>query len=208
MSQINRSYSGGGLTCSFNDYQLSEFIQLKQRKEGKLPSKRAVVEVGPQADGSWSLGPSFHFSSEGILLDLEQSKYIWIGHLYDGPGIAPCTTACNINVPLGTDPLVDLLIWAKLHLQHNFFPSLLIVGGSVMSLHYSTLISKLFFCPIPIAFSAKSGTGKTTSVKMGVGVTGGYPSRFVSRASSEKYFDLCTSSYLPLGSTILSPRML
>ena len=39
-----------------------------------------------------------------------------------------------------------------------------------MALHYSTLISKLLFCPIPIAFSAKSGTGKTTSVKVGVGV--------------------------------------
>ena len=60
---------GGGLTCSFNDYQLSEFIQMKQRCQGKLPMKKAVVEVGPQADGSWSLGPSLHFDNNGQLLD-------------------------------------------------------------------------------------------------------------------------------------------
>ena len=199
MAQINRSHYGGGLTCSFNDYQLSEFIQMKQRCQGKLPMKKAVVEVGPQADGSWSLGPSLHFDNNGQLLDTDQSKYIWIGHLYDGPGIASCNTACPIHVPLSTDPLRNMVTWAKAHLKHNFIPSMLVVGGSVMSLHYSTMVEKLFFCPVPIAFSPKSGTGKTTAVKMGVGTTGGYPSRLVSKASSEKYFDLCTSSYLPLG---------
>lgn len=115
MTPINHSYYGGGLTCSSNDYQLSEFIQMKQRCQGKLPMKRAVIEVGPQADGSWCLGPSFHFSNDSQLLDTDQSKYVWIGHLYDGPGIASCKTACSINLPLSTDPLWNMVTWAKTH---------------------------------------------------------------------------------------------
>ena len=32
MKMINKSYKQGGLTCSFNDFQLSEFVQHKRRK--------------------------------------------------------------------------------------------------------------------------------------------------------------------------------
>ena len=39
--QINHSYHGeGGLTCSFTDLQLSEFIQQKRQREGNLPVKK------------------------------------------------------------------------------------------------------------------------------------------------------------------------
>ena len=39
--QINHSYHGeGGLTCSFTDFQLSEFIQQKRQREGNLPVKK------------------------------------------------------------------------------------------------------------------------------------------------------------------------
>ena len=107
--------------------------------------KRAVIEVGPQADGSWCLGPSFHFSNDSQLLDTDQSKYVWIGHLYDGPGIASCKTACSINLPLSTDPLWNMVTWAKTHLKHNFILSMMIVGSSVMFLHYSMMVEKFFF---------------------------------------------------------------
>ena len=36
MQQLNHSFREGGLTCSFNDLQLAEFIQQKLRSEGKL----------------------------------------------------------------------------------------------------------------------------------------------------------------------------
>ncbi len=71
--QINYS-TEGGLTSFFNDYQLAEFIQHRRRKSGKLPVKHAVEHVGPQADGTWVLGPNLFFDSEGILQDPNQSK--------------------------------------------------------------------------------------------------------------------------------------
>ena len=196
--QINHSYGEGGLTCSFTDFQLSEFVQQKRRREGKLPVKKAVAEVGPQEDRSWALGPSLHFNSDGQLLDISQSKYTWIGHLYEGPKIAPQVTACQIQLPISTAPLKEMLMWAEDNLKHNFIPSVLVVGSFAMALHYTTFIKKFFFCPVPIAYSTRSGTGKTTALRMGLGVMGCHPSRFVSRASYEKYFDMCTTSYLPL----------
>ena len=62
--QINFSHCEGGLTCSFNDYQVAEFIQHRRRKVGKLPVEEYV---GPQSDGSWVLGPSLFFSGQGTL---------------------------------------------------------------------------------------------------------------------------------------------
>jgi hypothetical protein len=51
LQHLNFSF-GGGLTCSMNDYQLSEYIQHKIRNyDGKLPLKHAVKMVGPQKDG-------------------------------------------------------------------------------------------------------------------------------------------------------------
>lgn len=86
--QINASF-GGGLTCSLNDYQLSEYVQHRLRRQGKLPVKYAVEKVGPQSNGWWVLGSDVCISSSGKLHDPLESNYIWIGHLYSGPGIAP-----------------------------------------------------------------------------------------------------------------------
>ena len=50
MGQIN--YSQGALTCSFNDYMLTEYIQNRRRTAGRLPVKRAVERVGPRVMGA------------------------------------------------------------------------------------------------------------------------------------------------------------
>ena len=107
MQQINFSRNVGGLTCPFSDYQLSEFIQHRRRDGGRLPVKIAVDHVGPQPNGSWVLGPSLFFSSQGMLQDPDESKYTWIGNLYEGPGIAHHSTACSIQ--LHVQQLVDQL---------------------------------------------------------------------------------------------------
>ena len=229
MAQLNFSYKLGGLTCSFNDYQLAEFIQQRRRSAGKLPVKScgacraakgwdlgigtisflrsagklpvktAVEHVGPQEDGTWVLGPSLFFDKYGSLLDPEDSKYAWIGHLYEGNGIAHRSSACLVNMPPSIDPLRQLYAWAKLNLQHNFIPCMLLSGSCCMALHYETIVDTFLFCPIPIAYGRASGTGKTTALSIGLSPTGSYPSRLVSKATYEKFADLCSSSYLPLG---------
>ena len=199
MQQINFSSKEGGLTCSFNDFQLSEFIQQKRRKAGKLPVKTAVNKVGPQSDGSWVLGPHLYFDCNGRLLESDRSQYLWISHLYEGPGIAHQSTACPIKFPLSQDPLHELFEWARANMEHNFIPSMLVAGSFAMAMHYEAILKQFLFCPVPIAYGRNSGTGKTSSIIMGMGPTGAYPSRFVSRASYEKYSELCSTSYLPLG---------
>ena len=198
MQQINFAHSEGGLTCSFNDFQLAEYIQHRRRSAGRLPSKIAVEHVGPQPDGSWVLGPSLFLCSQGMLQDPEESKYAWIGNLYEGPGIAHNNAACSIQLPLSCSPLQALYAWARRNMQHNFIPCMLLAGAGAMALHYKRILDSFLFCPIPIVYGTTSGTGKTTALAIALSPTGAYPSRFVSKATYEKYADLCSSSYLPL----------
>ena len=78
-------------------------------------------------------------------------------------------------------------------------PSMMLAGACCMALHYKQIVRKFLFCPVPIAFGKTPGTGKTTALCCGLSPLGVYPSRFVSKATYEKYSDLCCSSYLPLG---------
>ena len=64
LQQINFSF-GGGLTCSMNDLQLSEYIQRRIRNAGKLPLKYAVSNIGVQGDGTWVLGPNVVLNAVG-----------------------------------------------------------------------------------------------------------------------------------------------
>jgi hypothetical protein len=198
MQQVNHSFIEGGLTCSFNDYQLAEFIQQKLRNTGKLPIKKAVKSVGQQEDGIWVLGPDLYIDMGGQLVDPNQSDYIWVGHLYNGPQIAPNSAACIVELPLTTDPLTGLLEHLKTTMKQNFFPTLMVMGACAMAMHYHTILKKFLFCPVPIAFG-NSGTGKTTALRCGLAMCGVYPTRFYSKASLEKYNDLCSDSHLPLG---------
>lgn len=142
------------------------------------------------------LGPSAYINDDGVLIDGDHSKYTWIGHHYKGPGIAPEETACPI---LSAEPLTLMLRWLQRNMLHNFIPSLLVVGSFAMALHYRTIVEQLIFCPVPLAFGRSSGTGKTTAMRCGLALLGVHNSRLFSRATYEKYADLCATSYLPLG---------
>lgn len=55
---------------------------------GHLPLKYAVVHVGIQSDGTWVLGNNAHFSSDGTVLPVEDSKYVRLGHIFCGAPVA------------------------------------------------------------------------------------------------------------------------
>ena len=147
-----------------------------------------MKQVGRQEDGTWVLGPNLYFSVDGELLDPTNSRYFWISHLYEGPGIALQSAACHVDLPLSTDPLCNLVEHLRLTMEHNFFPSLLVLGSCVMALHYHSILSKFLFCPVPLAFG-ESGTGKTSALRCGLAIIAAYPSRFFSKATIEKYTD-------------------
>uniref|UniRef100_A0A1X7U1G3 Uncharacterized protein n=1 Tax=Amphimedon queenslandica TaxID=400682 RepID=A0A1X7U1G3_AMPQE len=73
---------------------------------------------------------------------------------------------------------------------------MLVARSSAMAMHYKTILGTF---PVPLALSEKSGTGKTSSIIIGLGPTGAYPSRFISHASYEKFSELFATSFLPLG---------
>ena len=198
MKMINASFPAGGLTCSFQDQQLSEYIQIKYRSAGPLPVKKAVQHVGKQDQSLWVMGPNVHIDSLGNLIDKNNSPYVWIGHLYSGPGVAPQATACNINLPLSVEPLSLMLEGLKQIMQHNYYPSLMVLGACTMAFHYLTIQAKFGNCPIPIIFGLPR-TGKTTALRCGLSMMGIAESQFWSGRSKEKYLQLCCDSYLPLG---------
>ena len=117
---------------------------------------------------------------------------------FDGPGIASEREACPIKQPLTAESLHALVQHLAATMEHNFMPSLMVLGSCAMALHYHTVLGKFLFCPIPLAFG-ESGTWKTAALRCELAITGVYPSRFYSRASLEKYSELCSASYLPQG---------
>ena len=76
---LNFSFKPACLQCSFTDKELEEYIQFRKCKASKLPSKYAVQQVGLQSDALWVMGSDTHLSQAGEILDVESSKYIWIG---------------------------------------------------------------------------------------------------------------------------------
>ena len=91
------------------------------------------------------------------ILNVNSSPYIWLGHLYEGSGIAK--TADAIPVELNPDMLCLLLLKLRSTLQHNFFPGLLVIGACGISLLYNTIMAKYLNCLVAIAFGP-SGQAK------------------------------------------------
>ena len=72
-----------------------------------------------------------------------------------------------------------------------------------MALHYQTILSHFFFCPIPLALGHSSGTGKTTAVRCALSIVGAHPARFYSKGTTEKYADISAKSSLPFASDLV-----
>ena len=197
MKMINDSFLTGGLTCSFQDQQLSEFVQIKRRMANQIPTKKAVKVVGPQNTDLWVLGPDIYINNKGKQISSEESDYIWFSHLYNGPGVAPNTSACLISLPLSSEPLVDLLDKLQSIMKRNFFPAVFTLAAFIKALHYDTIKSKFKNCQMPLIFGCP-GTGKTTVAKCGLAMIGALPQRFWSQASKEMYMNLCCNGNLPL----------
>ena len=198
MKVLNWSYRIGCLQCSFNDKELNEYIQLKKRRSS-LQKKSAVQNIGKQSDKTWILGENVCISSGGLLISNCESKHVWIGSVFNGPGIPPQSAECKIILPLSIDPLNSLIKVLALRFHHNFYPALLLFGATCFVLHYQELIQQLRYCPIPLAFGP-SGTGKTTALECAISLLGVRQSRIYSKITREKIFDLCCESGgIPLG---------
>ncbi len=198
MKCLNSSYKAACLQCSFSDKELAEYIQSKKRNSHSITKKFSVGRVGQQADGTWALSGSVYISSTGEVMSIESSRYVWIGHMFCGAGVARDTDQCRIELPLTTDPLCALLERLKVHYGHNFMPCVLTMAATILALHYQSMLKKLKFCPLPLAYG-ESGTGKTTALLCALALFGACDSHFYSKVTKEKVLQLCSSSGIPVG---------
>ena len=173
------------------------YIQFKKRKK-KLPVKYAIANVGLQSDGVWVLGSTTYISGKGEEILAEQSKHVWIGDIYHGPGVASSLDQCPIELPLSTEPLTILLLALKKSMKHNFLPCLITMAGAIMALHYQKFIENLKSCPVLFAYG-KSGSGKTTALLCALSLLGADNLRFFRALSPAKVVQLCSITDIPLG---------
>ena len=127
-----------------------------------------------------------------------ESSHMWLGSLYSGAGVADAVHECSIKLPLSSGPLKVMLEVLAANVKHNFFPSVLLIGSTVLALHYTSFIDKFNYCPIPLAVGA-SGTGKTTALHSAFSLMGAQKSRVYSKATREKIFSMCCDSGVPVG---------
>jgi hypothetical protein len=196
--ELNASYKLACLQCSFSDKELSEYIQFKKRKNVTLPVKYAVSNVGLQSDDVWVLGSNIYISDGGEEISVEQSKHVWIGDIYRGPGVASTLDQCTIELPLSTEPLTVLLLALKESMKHNFIPCVVTISGAIMALHYQKFIENLNSCPVLFAYG-KSGSGKTTALLCALSLLGADNIRFFRAISPAKIIQLCSTTNIPLG---------
>lgn len=197
MRMINCSYKIGCLSCTFTEKELSEYLQNKKRAS-QISRKNAVQSIGQQNDTTWVLAENVHLSSLGEVIPSSESNYMWLGSLYSGPGVPDASNQCMITLPLSTSPLQSLLERLAARLQHNFYPAVLLMGSTVLALHYKQFIAKLKYCPIPLAVG-ESGTGKSTALESAFSVLGACKSRMYSKVTREKIFSMCCNNGVPLG---------
>ena len=75
------------LHCSFSDKKLEEYLQFRKCKASKVPKK--ICRTTGWTLTRWIVGcgkQHTFVTSEKEILDVETSKYIWIGEAHNGSG--------------------------------------------------------------------------------------------------------------------------
>ena len=88
-----------------------------------------MSHIGEQEDGTWVLGNEAFFSEDGRSIPSSNSKYVWLGSMFRAVGVASEYQQCQIEFPLSTDLLAQLLNTLRSSMAHNFYPFLLTMAG-------------------------------------------------------------------------------
>ena len=176
---------------------MGEFTQYEKHNT-QLPNKFHCDNGGPAAGWFVVMASNVYLSPASEMINLASSEYVCIGHVYNGPGVATDAQPCQIELPLTTDPLCNFTENLRVSMCHNFMPTVMTMASIIHALHYQTMLQKLRCCPVALAFG-NAGTGKTIALQCGLSLMGVQDTRFYSKFSKEKVFDLCFTSSIPLG---------
>ncbi len=173
LSQLYNSFGSGGMSLPINEAQFSSFIQfLKQESRGQLAIKKAVTITGEQPDHSvWVLSSDLQIDRQGSVVPATDNTYVWMDlAIGERLGSVRLEEFVPTITPLDSKILNAVVKQLKLVMRHNFFPALLMAGGAVMSLHYTTIVPS-GGCPIVVAHG-NSQTGKSTAIGVGLSIMG------------------------------------
>ena len=202
ISQINKSFgTGGGLTCSFSNQELTRFLQFLKRSQGSsIAIKKATPIVGKQGDReTWVINPNLYLNSKGEVVEPSFSTYIWSPECLASRADKVSVTEITPKVPLSSQPLLkEMVKLVENTMKHNTMSALLVVGGAIMSCHYRQIVDNLGGFPIVVA-CGPTETGKSTSLKVGLSLTGGQKNAFYSKGTKAYFLERAALSCLPFG---------
>ena len=96
------------------------------------------------------------------------------------------------------EDLHDLLGSMKVLLKHNFYSSLIVIAGALMSVHYRTIISMYGGFPIVLA-EGPTETGKSTAMKAALSLVGMAKTGFYVEGTNGYFMERSAMSSLPYG---------
>ncbi len=200
---MNKSFgTGGGFTCSLSDQELTRFLQFIKRSQGSnIVIKKATTIVGKQADGdTWVLNSHLYVNSNGQTIDPSVSTFIWspecLASRADKVSVTEITP--RIVTPLSEDCLKEMVRLVMETMKHNATRALLLIGGAIMSCHYRQIVELFGGFPIVLA-CGPTETGKSTSLKVGLCLTGGQKHAFYSKGTTAYFLERSALSCLPFG---------
>ena len=175
LAHINNSFGSGGMSLALNEVQFSTFIQfLKQDSVKNLTIRKAVTRIGEQEhDKIWVLGEYVQIDEHGHAISLEDQCYTWLDWSVEQAlgNVSMKEVVPTIHLPLKTAILQRAVELLRIIMKHNFAPSILMVAGALMSLHYSSLILNSTGCPTVVALGP-SQSGKSTALRVALSIIG------------------------------------
>ena len=101
-------------------------------------------------------------------------------------------------MPLSSKCLKEMVDLLGKTMKHNAMSALLLVGGAVMSCHYRQIVETFGGFPIVLA-CGPTETGKSTSLKVGLSLTGGQKRPFYAKGTNAYFLERSSLSCLPFG---------
>lgn len=205
MAQLNMSFKSGGMSLSFNNKELTDFIQQLQC-ENDIPTKQAAIHSGRQPGSLiWVFGSETQISAENVddicLLSSSSMPYVWLGAemLMDERSKLSVSDICPmVSLPLSTSPLRELVCHLEVCLKHNFIASICVIGAAIMAFHYTTILEMYGGCCIPVAYGP-SEAGKTTAILASLSLNGASSSSHYVKGTNSFFLERSSASTLPFG---------
>ena len=142
---------------------------LKQESAENLTIQKAVTRIGQQEDKKlWILGEGVQINAEGELIPREEQVYVWLDWSIE-QGLGNEGVYANNSSPTQNTQCESSCTAASHCNEHKFIPSILVMAGSVVTLHYCSLILQPTGFPTIVAYGP-SQTGKSTPQKTALSI--------------------------------------